>query len=241
MFLILRQYVSDLCNATTFPNNQLILERTIRVVCAIRRSKYNQQDGDYSASREIDTRFWFCCSSSCCVCDVPRLNIVFHLPLTSCLCTPNTDFPVAHRHTWRRRHWSHHSQTVAQHSAGSRHTDPLHTLSPVGPTTVKTHHGLSASLLHMSTQPALPGQKTKLAPQISRFLRTLLRSPNADTLQAQASPQQHCALGKILYSIPHLHHHLVMPVTYQHTYFRVASMAVEQGNVWLPYCTTVTS
>ena len=94
-------------------------------------------------------------------------------------------------HTWLCRHCTHHSQTVAQHSE-SRHTDPLHTIiSPVGHTTDKAHHWLSASPLHTSTQSALPGQKTKLAPQISWFLRTLLCSHNTCTPQVHASPQQH--------------------------------------------------
>ena len=82
------------------------------------------------------------------------------------------------------------------------HRSSAHFWSPVGPRLPK-HHGLSASLLHTSTESALPGQKTKLAPQISRFLRTLLCSHNTHTPQAQASPKQHCALGNILYSIPH--------------------------------------
>ena len=86
----------------------------------------------------------------------------------------------------------------------------------------------------MSTQSALPGQKTKLAPQNSRFLRTLLRSPNTHTPQAQASPQQHCALGSILYSIPQVTLHLSqlwVPL------FRPRTWAPTLCSSWVPLTT----
>ena len=91
------------------------------------------------------------------------LNTVPHSPLTSCLCTPNTVFPVAHKHTWRRRHWSHLSQTVAQHSAESRHTDPLHTITSRTHDCQNTPRAISSSTAHVHTVRA-PGPEDKACP-----------------------------------------------------------------------------
>ena len=91
------------------------------------------------------------------------LNTVPHSPLTSCLCTPNTVFPVAHKHTWRRRHWTHHSQTVAQHSAESRHTDPLHTITSRTHDCQNTPRAISFSAAYVHTVRA-PGPEDKACP-----------------------------------------------------------------------------
>ena len=76
---------------------------------------------------------------------------------------PIPDFPVAHKHTWRRRHWSHHSQTVAQHSAGFRHTDPLHTITSWTHDCQNTPGAISFSAAHVYTVRA-PGPEDKACP-----------------------------------------------------------------------------
>ena len=127
---------------------------------------------------------------------------LFLLTVDILLCTPNTVFPVAHKHTWRHRHWSHLSQTVAQHSAESRHKDPLHTITSRTHDCQNTPQAISFSAAHVHTVRA-PGPEDKACPSNLPVSKDApAQSQHTHSAGVSQPTTTVCALGSILYSIP---------------------------------------